>query len=215
MISMYINNTHIMFYVVFGLLGLVVGQIVAWANIRLPEYKKIISKEFFTEWKKGIKSSYLMMFINAIVYMLLIYKFGLQDSFIKNLELIKFMILAPMLISAFFIDLKLRIIPNRLNLTIFEVGLVIIFLYGINNVNIAKDMILGMLVGGGIFVLITIVGGIISGKEAMGLGDVKLMGALGIFYGVSAIAGATLVAFFIGAIASIIILLVRNIFLYK
>lgn len=89
-------------------------------------------------------------------------------------------------------------------------GLFIIFLYGINNVNIAKDMIFGMLVGGGIFVVITVLGGIISGKEAMGLGDVKLMGALGIFYGVNSIVATTLVAFVIGAIASIAILLVRK-----
>lgn len=91
-----------------------------------------------------------------------------------------------------------------------KLGLIIIFLYGINNVNIAKDMIFGMLVGGGIFIAITLIGGIISGKEAMGLGDVKLMGALGTFYGANAIAGATLVAFFLGAIASIVILLIRK-----
>ncbi len=118
---MYINNTHIMYYVLFGLIGLIIGEIVAWVNTRLPEYKKVISKDFFAEWKKGIKSSYLMMFITAIMYIFLLYKFGIQENFLKNLELIKFMILAPMLISAFFIDLKLRIIPNRLNLTIFEV----------------------------------------------------------------------------------------------
>ena len=44
----------------------------------------------------------------------------------------------------------------------------------------------------------------------MGLGDVKLMGALGIYFGVSSIAAATLVAFIFGAVASIIILLVRK-----
>lgn len=121
---MYINNTHIMYYVLFGLIGLIIGQIVAWVNVRLPEYKKVIAREFFTEWKKGIKSSYLMMFITAIAYIALLYKFGIQDTFLKNLELIKFMILLPMLISAFFIDLKLRIIPNRLNLTIFEVRII-------------------------------------------------------------------------------------------
>ena len=71
-------------------------------------------------------------------------------------------------------------------------------------------MIFGMLVGGGIFVVITVLGGIISGKEAMGLGDVKLMGALGIFYGVNSIVATTLVAFVIGAVASIAILLVRK-----
>ena len=74
-----------------------------------------------------------------------------------------------MLISAFVIDYKIQIIPNRLNLSIFETGLVFAFIFGVQNLNIAKDMLLGMLVGGGIFLLITLIGGAIAGKEAMGL----------------------------------------------
>ena len=120
-IGMYINNIHIMYYVLIGLLGLVVGQLVAWMNIRMPENKKVFSKDFFKELKNGIKSSYIMMGITAIGYMVLLYKFGIKDSFINNLELIKYVLLLPMLISTFFIDLKHRIIPNRLNLTLFEV----------------------------------------------------------------------------------------------
>ena len=50
-------------------------------------------------------------------------------------------------------------------------------------INIFVNNLLGMLVGGGIFLLITLIGGIIAGKEAMGFGDVKLMGALGLFFG--------------------------------
>ena len=151
------NNTHIMFFVVFGILGLAIGQFVAWMNIRMPENKKVFSSNFFKELLNGIPFGYLMMVLNAIMYIALIYKFGIQDSFVKNLELIKFLILTPMLLSTFFIDLKHRIIPNRLNLTIFEVGLVIVFLYGINNVNVAKDMVLGMCVGGGVFLAITLI----------------------------------------------------------
>ena len=71
-------------------------------------------------------------------------------------------------------------------------------------------MIFAMFIGGGIFVLITLIGGLISGKEAMGLGDVKLMGALGLFLGIHAILASTLAAFFIGAAISIIVLLVRK-----
>ena len=88
------------------------------------------------------------------------------------------MILAPMLLSVFVIDYKLQIIPNRLNLTIFEIGIIFAFLYGLSDVAITINMLLGMLAGGGIFLLITLVGGIFYGKEAMGFGDVKLMGAL-------------------------------------
>ena len=45
-----------------------------------------------------------------------------------------------MLLSAFVIDYRLQIIPNRLNLTMFEIGVVIAFLYGMSNVAITIDM---------------------------------------------------------------------------
>ena len=66
------------------------------------------------------------MIVIAILYIALLYRFGINtENVLKNLELIKFMILAPMLILAFGIDIKHRIIPNRLNLCILEVGLII------------------------------------------------------------------------------------------
>lgn len=207
---MYFNNVHIMMYVFIAAIGCIVGKLVAWCNIRLPENKNFFSTEFFAENKAGkIKNSYLMMFITAVTYIAILYKFGLKESVIKNLDLIKFLILTPMLISSFFIDLKHRILPNRLNMVIFEVGLFITFIYGIYNFNIAKDMLLGMVTGAGIFLGITLLGGLISGKEAMGLGDVKFMAAVGLYFGVSSIAEISLLAFFLAAAASIIIIIVR------
>ena len=67
-------------------------------------------------------------------------------------------------------------------------------------------MLLGMCVGGGIFLFITLVGGLIAGKEAMGFGDVKLMGALGLFFGWERIIAISLIAFLLAAIISIILL---------
>jgi len=78
------------------------------------------------------------------------------------------------------------------------------------NLNIAKDMLLGMFVGGGIFLLITLIGGAIAGKEAMGLGDVKLMGALGLYFGVVNSIIISVLSFLIGGIISIIIILLRK-----
>ena len=207
---MYINNINIFYYLIFGILGLITGEFLLWCNHRMVAEKKIFTKEIFKfkDIKKDYK--YLIITINIIFNILILYKFGIKQSFYANLDLIKFIILAPMLISAFFIDLKYRIIPNRLNMTIFEIGLLFAFIQGINNVNILKDMILGMLVGGGIFLLITLLGGLIAGKEAMGLGDVKLMGALGLYFGAISIAEISLLAFFIGAIISIFIILIRK-----
>ena len=203
---MYFNDVHIVYYVVAAIVGLFVGQIVDWANKRLPEYKKVFSKDIITEYKMNFKPNYILMILTSIIYITLIYVYGIKETLIANLDLIKFIIITPMLLSAFVIDYKLQIIPNRLNLAIFEVGIIFAFLYGLSNVAITINMLLGMLAGGGIFLLITLVGGMFYGKEAMGFGDVKLMGALGLLFGLSNIVIITLVSFLIGAILSIVLL---------
>lgn len=207
---MYFNNVHILIYVAIFLVGLFIGKIVAWCNIRIPDKKKIFSKDFFEENKKGLSCNYIFMIITGFMYVALLYRFGInEEGILQNLELIKFLILFPMLILAFSIDLKHRIIPNRLTLTILEIGLIITFIYGITNVNMAKDYILGMLAGGAIFAFITLLGGLIFGKEAMGMGDIKFTGAIGLFFGTYTIAEISLLAFFIAAIFSILVLMFR------
>ena len=206
---MYINDVHIAYYLVAAILGLIVGELVNWANKRLPEYKKVISKDIITEYKMHFKPNYILMLLTAAIYVSLIYVYGIQNTLIANFDLIKFMILTPMLLSAFVIDYRLQIIPNRLNLTIFEIGIIFAFLYGLSDVAITINMLLGMLAGGGIFLLITLLGGLFYGKEAMGFGDVKLMGALGLYFGLSNIIIITLVSFLIGAILSIILLVTK------
>ena len=62
---------------------------------------------------------------------------------------------------------------------------------------------------GGIFILITLLGGLVYGKEAMGLGDVKLMGALGLYFGWTNIIIVSLISFLIGAVLSIILLIIK------
>ncbi len=206
---MYINDVHIAYYVLVTILGLLVGNIVGWANKRLPEYKSIISKDLLEEIKGNFRPRYLLMFIMSIIYILLVYTLGIKETLIANLDLIKYIILAPMLVSAFIIDYKSQIIPNRLNLTIFEIGIIFAFLYGLSNIAITINMLLGMCAGAGIFFLITLLGGLFYRKEAMGFGDVKLMGALGLYFGLSNIIIITLVSFLIGAILSILLLITK------
>lgn len=212
---MYFNNVHILYYVVIAIIGLIVGKFVAWCNIRIPQKKKLLTKEFFVENKKGLPQNYIFMTVIAILYVILLYRFGLSEEFIKNFDLIKFLILIPMLILVFSIDFQKRIIPNRLTLTIFEIGLILAFIYGITNINMAKEYILGMVTGTIIFTVITLLGWIIAGKEVMGFGDIKLMGALGLYFGINTIAEISMLSFFVAAIFSIIILFIRVIILRK
>ena len=198
---MYINDINILYYLGIGIIGLLVGQFIDWCNKRLPEYKKVFSKEFFTVYFKDAKPKYLLMVSNAVMYVGLLYFFGF------SIDTLKFMFLVPMLISAFVIDYRLQIIPNRLTLTIFETGLIFTFASVLINTNagisIFMNNMLGMIVGGGIFLIITLIGGLIAGKDAMGFGDVKLMGALGLFM-------VAVMAFLLAAVISIIILVSRK-----
>ena len=205
---MYISEIHILWYVFAGIIGLFVGQFIDWCNERMPEYKKVFSKEFFTEYLKNCRPKYILMTIMVVAYVTLLYSLGF------SLNTLKFAILIPMLLSAFCIDYKLQIIPNRLTLTIFEIGLLFTFIGAILNfdggIRLFENNMLGMLVGAGIFLLITVIGGLIAGKEAMGFGDVKLMGAMGLFFGWINIIMISVMAFLFAAIVSIGILIFRK-----
>lgn len=206
---MYIKDIHIVFYILAIIFGGITGRAVEWVNERLPEYKKVITKEYIKKRKKITRNTIILITINSVLNVIILCKYGIQEAFIENLELIKYLILTPMLLSVFVIDYKHRIIPNRLNLTMFEIGIIIAFTYGISNTAITINMLLGMLVGGGIFLIIALGTKIVYGKESMGLGDVKLMGTLGLYFGLSNIIAITLMSFLIGAILSIILIVAK------
>ena len=207
---MYFNDVHILYYVLLGIMGGIIGQFINYCSRCFLKEQKIISKDTFKHYKRIVLPDYLLIIITAIGYIALLYKFGINTNLIQNLDLIKYLILLPMIECAFIVDLKEQIIPNRLNLLMFEIGLVFVFLYGFTNINIALNMLIGMIAGGGIFLIITLLGGLIAGKEAMGMGDVKLMGALGLYFGLQNIVVISVLSFLIGAIGSILFMIVKK-----
>ena len=202
---MFINDIHIFWYVGIGILGLLIGKFLGLVNTNLPEHKKIFSMPIIKDYIKNTNTDYIMMMIISVLYILLLLTIGIEDK----LKLIQFLLLTPMLVSAFCIDYKLQIIPNRLTLTMFETGIVFSFLRGLNNLNVAVEMWLGMILGAGIFIILTFLGNIVFKKETMGFGDVKLMGALGLFFGWRNIIAITILSFFIAAIFSLV-LIIKN-----
>ena len=207
---MYFNDIHILIYVIVGLIGCLVGQLMGMINQRLINHEKIFEKGSFKKFRIEFVPHYMLMAMNFILYIVLLYACGLDKSWHVNIKTISYFILMPLLLSAFMIDLKKQIIPNRLVLTIFELGLIITFFEGImtpNGMTFAFNRLEGMVCGAGIFLVITLLGGIIAGKEALGLGDVKLMGAIGLFFGMRSILMISVISFLIGAVVSIILLI--------
>lgn len=183
------------------------------ANQRLINHEKIIEKGSIKKFKIEFIPYYGLMSAMFVLFMGLLYVCGIDmQNWYANIGTVSYFILLPLIVSAFLIDLKEQIIPNRLVLTIFEIGLIFTFLDGIfspSGMTIALNRLEGMIVGAGIFLIITLLGGIIAGKEAMGMGDVKLMGALGLFFGLSNIMAISMLSFVIGAVASIFLLLFK------
>ncbi len=208
---MYINDTHILIYTLFGVLGLVIGILTDWFNTKLPEYKKILSKDRYNQLKEKVAPNYFMIIANILLYLALIYIYGIKKDFAGNLPLIKYLIITPFLLTVFKIDFSYQVIPNRINLILFEIGLVFLFIQGILNINTALNLIIGMFIGAGVFLIISIIGGITSKNEAMGWGDVKLMGALGLLLGATDITLLMVLSFFIGAIVSVILLILKKV----
>lgn len=207
---MYFNDIHILYYVAFAIIGGFIGQFVDYCNRCFLKEEKIFSKNSLAKYKRIMIPNYFLIIATAIGYIALVYKFGIQRDILQNLDLIKYIFLLPMLECAFVVDLKEQIIPNRLNLLMFEIGLVILFIHGFTNINISLNMLYGMVAGAGIFMLITLLGGLIAGKEAMGMGDVKLMGALGLYFGLQNIVVISVLSFLIGAIISVIYMIIKR-----
>ena len=155
---MYFNDVHILYYAVVAILGGILGQFIDYCSKCFINDKKILKKESFKEYRKKSLPNYILILGIACIYIGLVYKFGIDTTnLIKNIDLIKYIVLIPMLACAFMVDFKIQIIPNRLNLLMFEMGLVFVFLYGFSNINLSFDMLLGMLAGGGIFLVITLI----------------------------------------------------------
>ncbi len=210
---MYFNNIHVLIYLAVGFIGCIVGQLIGMMNKRLLNGERIFGKESLKKYKNEVVPHYCMMGTMFILYIFLLYMCGIDKSWHTNITTISYFILMPLLISAFVIDLKEKIIPNRLVLTIFEIGLLFIFFEGIvspTGISFALNRLEGMALGAGVFLIITIIGALIAGKEAMGMGDVKLMGAIGLFFGTSSILIISVLSFLIGSIISIILIITKR-----
>lgn len=140
----------------------------------------------------GAKFSFrypLIEFISALLFTACWYQF----SGTPLIALVGF-VWIPFMICVTMIDLDHMIIPDRFSAGGFIIGVIVSILvpalHGMTEGNMLIDgirsaytAILGGLVGSAIILWIMIFAEIILKKEAMGFGDVKLMGAIGAFCG--------------------------------
>lgn len=116
------------------------------------------------------------------------------------------------LILGSFVDIDHMIIPDRVSIGGMIAGLILSFLVpAMHNTTTAAGSLLagltGLVAGWGSLWTIATVGSLLLRKEAMGFGDVKLMGAIGAFLGWRAVFFTIMVSSLLGSIGGISLML--------
>lgn len=123
------------------------------------------------------------------------YSLSVSIFFLRDLIFIVFLI--PIL----FIDLEKQIIPNTLSYPLIIVGVP----FALFSQSLWSSLV-GIGLGGGLFLLIRVVGSLFLKQESMGFGDVKLAAGIGSFLGWSQALLSFFFSFLLGAIISIVLL---------
>ena len=136
-------------------------------NRKCRKCKKIIPIQYF-----------LVEILNIVLFSIIYFVFGI------SLTSLLLMILAFVFIIVFFIDLKHYIIPNILTFPLMILGFVKSFDPNLNSLfpNYLNSLI-GGIFGYGIIWSIIFFYKQIRNKEGMGLGDAKLLAAIGFWFG--------------------------------
>jgi leader peptidase (prepilin peptidase)/N-methyltransferase len=143
----------------------------------------------------------LVELITALLVLFLFLKFGL------TLKFLVFLIFTAVLIVIAFIDLDHQIIPDVLTLP----GIPFFLLTAIFVVKTPwHEALIGLLIGGGVLYAIAFVYELVSKREGMGGGDIKLMGMIGGFFGWKSLIFILLFSSFAGALVGITVMIIKK-----
>ena len=205
--------------IIFFVFGLIIGSFLNVCICRIPLHKSIINPpsscgscghrlKYYDMLPvinyviNGGKCRYcgkvfdqypLIELFNGLLYGAIVLKYGF------NLIAVLYCILGSILIIVSVIDIKHKIIPDSLNITIAAIGIMLI-LY---DNSILSDRLLGALIGFVLFFIIALA------TDAMGGGDTKLIAGLGLIFGVKGVLFIIFYSFVIGAVISLVLLIAK------
>lgn len=184
--------------IIIALIGGIIGYLLNNYTVTVDEFEK--GKVFKFSFDK-VRTPIILIW-NIVVPLLLFYKY----NNILNVYFFRDVILSAMCSAIFFIDFRLHIIPNILNLITFTLGVILIFF----DKPSATDSLIAACIGLIFFLIIIVLSKIIYKKDGMGLGDAKLMGAVGIMFGSVYTVATIMFSFIFGAIGATIALISKN-----
>lgn len=150
------------------------GNPIAWYD-NLPVLSYLLLRARCRSCREPISWRYpAVEILCAVLFVMAYVRFGL------SLQLATALILLSALIAITGIDLDHQIIPDVLSLPGIALGLLLSL--GPGGIG-PGDSALGVLVGGGVFIVIIVGSSLVLGQPGMGVGDVKLGAMLGAFLG--------------------------------
>lgn len=143
----------------------------------------------------------LVEILSGFFALLILNKFGLSIDFFV------YFVFIAMLIVVTFIDIDYRIIPDVITLPGIPVFFAFSFLLpGTNWLNSLS----GIIAGGGSLLIIALVYNLLTGKEGMGGGDIKLLAMIGALVGWQGVLVTIFISSAIGSIIGITLMLITR-----
>ena len=179
-------------------------HILSWADL-VPVLSFIFLGGKCRYCNKKISWQYpLVELATGTLFFLIFFKFGAW-----NLESFYYLLISSLLIIVFVFDLKHYIIPDGVIYTAIVISLLYNLIYSlflISNPQALIQPLLAAFLAAGFFLLIVF----ISKGQWMGVGDIKLAFLMGLFLGWPNILVALFLAFFIGAVVGIGLIILKK-----
>ena len=194
------------------------GRSIRWYD-NIPMLSYILLKRRCRHCGGTISGRYFIVeLISSLLFLALYMQFGLSSSE-ECISLSIYLVFTSSLIVMSFIDFEHRIIPDVLDCPGIVLGLALSILHPAMHIRpqpwdtlfaspvIASvaDSLSGIILGGGLLFMLGILGQAIFKKEAMGLGDVKLLAMIGAFLGWQMVLLTIVISAFVGSVVGIIV----------
>ena len=211
--------------ILLGILGAIFGSFITMLTFRLPKSKDIVfSRSMCPACKQQLQVVDLIPVLSFLVFkgrcrqcqssigiryvlseLVCMALFLLGLLFTDQLDVLKWLVFVVIGLSLAIIDFEELILPDSLTALLGTLGLGFAVFQNL----LAEHLIAG-LIGMGLFFLIRSVGSVVFKKEAMGIGDIKLIGALGCFWGFSSILWISYLSFLIGGVIALVFLVAKG-----
>ena len=172
-------------------------KIPIWANLPVLSYLILRGKSLCC--KESISSQYLIVeLLSGILTLVLTWHFGLTPSLVAGL------LLTWSLLVLFFIDLDTLILPDQITMPVLWLGLFVNLFTVFTDI---KNAVLGAMIGFTFFYLIALLVLSIRKIQGLGDGDLKLIAALGAWFGWQSLPAMIFIASLSGSLFGIIYLI--------